>query len=110
MQLSEPVSEDSSCRLGPQSPLPVRLGEQIGDFYFLTPIDRPREQPAATDELIRLLERGRPEPKAVLAVVDVDDPLQLLFRLVIREDALGEVLPDVCVRVDRSKRIEVISS
>src|SRR5829696_208552 len=108
MQFAEAVSEDRPCRLGAQSPPPVRLGDQIRDFHFLTPIEPPRQQPATTDELIRLLEEGRPEPKPVLAVVDVDDPLELLFCLLIRKGALGEVLSDVGVTVDRSKRAEVI--
>ncbi len=51
---------------------------------------------------------GRPKPEPVLAVVHVDDPLELLFRLLTREGALGEVLPDVLVTVDRSERIEVV--
>jgi hypothetical protein len=91
VQLSEAISEDRPCGLSPQSPPPMLLGQEICDLYFLTSVDRPRQQPAATDELIRLRERRRPEPEPVLAVLDVDDPLQLLFRLLIREGALGEV-------------------
>src|SRR4030095_8361219 len=85
LQFLEPVGEDGARRLSPQSLTPVASRQQVRDFDFRAPIDRPREQPAAADELARLLVRRRPEPEAVLAVVDVDDPLQFLFYLLVRE-------------------------
>jgi hypothetical protein len=79
-QLVEAVVENRPRRLGPEPTPPVFPGQQVGNLDLRAPLDRPRKQAGAADELVRLPRRGRPQAEAVPAVEDRGERIQVVHR------------------------------
>src|SRR5437764_1076268 len=98
-ELGAGVLQDPPGGLRTEPLAPERPRDHVGDLHLVPALDRPRKQPAAADE-----PAGRPidrRPKAKLGMfgVAIQEPLQLLPRLLVGQRALGKVATDLGVAV-----------
>ena len=98
---AEGMSDDAARRFAGKPATPKGGVQQIGDLDLKCAVDLPGQQAAATDKQIACPVDRRPEAEFGVFGMPAQEPLQLIFRLVRRQHALGKIAPHHGIAVER---------